>query len=72
VSPCDERRLFEAIARQREIVKNSRNKTLRAGRQAQQRLEESPVFAPLAKQQAEANPEPDNPVDPFPFEIWHE
>jgi putative transposase len=72
VSPCDERRLFEAIAKQREIVENSRNKTLKARRQAQQRLEKSPVFAPSAKQQAEANPELDNPVDPFPFEIWRE
>ena len=40
--------------------------------QAQQRLEKGPVFAPLVKQRAVANPEPDNPVDPFPFEIWHE
>jgi putative transposase len=72
VSPRDERRLFEAIARQREIVENSKNRTLRARRQAQQRLEKSPIFAPSTKQQAEANPEPDSPVEPFPFEIWHE
>jgi putative transposase len=70
-SPCDEQSLFEAIAKQREIVASSRSKTIRARRQAQQLLERKAMSAPFAKQ-AESNPEPDNPVEPFPFEIWHE
>jgi hypothetical protein len=68
----DEHKLFEAIQKQREIVESSKSKTLKARRQSQQVAEKKPSPARLADRPAETNLEPDGPVDPFPFEIWHE
>jgi putative transposase len=68
----NEQKLFEAIQKQRDIVDSSRSKTLKARRQSQQVVEKKPTSARLADRPAETNLEPDGPVDPFPFEIWHE
>lgn len=71
-SPKDEQKLFQAIQKQREIIENSKKKTLKARRQAQQARESNPPSAPPAQPKIEVHSEPDSPVDPFPFEIWHE
>ena len=70
-SPNDEQKLFQAIQKQREIVENSKKKTLKARRQVQQSAEKNRPSAPSAQPQLEVSSEPDTPVDPFPFEIWH-
>jgi putative transposase len=72
MSCCDEQKLFQAIRKQRELVNSSRGKTLKARRQAQQLREKKPSVSHTERQQLEANPEPDHPVEPFPFEIWRE
>ena len=68
----DEHKLFEAIRKQREIIESSKSKTLKARRQSQLVAEKKPSPGRLADRPSEKNLEPDGPVDPFPFEIWHE
>jgi putative transposase len=72
-SPSDEPKLFQAILKQREIIESSSSKTLKARRKTQQLQKRKPASDPSAAQrQPELNSEPETPVDPFPFEIWHE
>jgi len=72
-SPNDERKLFQAIQKQREIIESSSSKTLKARRKTQELQERKPTHNPsAAQQQPELTLEPETPVDPFPFEIWHE
>jgi len=70
-STKDEQRLFQTIQKQREIIANSKKKTLKARRQAEQSREKNLILTASLGPEEEARCEPDSPVDPFPFEIWH-
>ena len=71
-APGDEQKLFQAIQKQRAVVEHATSKTLKARRQAQQQVT-TRRFPEHSKQiKVERSLEPESPVDPFPFEIWHE
>ena len=72
-SAMGEKMLFQAIQKQRTLVEAAKNKTLKARRQIQELSEkaksggEGPSQKPVP-----TTPVVEEPVEPFPFEIWHE
>jgi putative transposase len=67
----DEQRLFQAVEKQREVMEAAKKKTMKARRQIQQTAQ--PKFARTSSVGPPLRPsEPEEPADPFPFEIWHE
>ena len=65
--------LFQAIENQRALVEAAKSKTLKARRQIQELSEkaksdgEGPSQNPVP-----TTPVVEEPIEPFPFEIWHE
>jgi putative transposase len=65
--------LFHAIQKQRTLVEAAKNKTLKARRQIQEVSEKAKLDIEAdPRKPVAAAPEVEEPVEPFPFEIWHE
>ena len=72
-SVTGEEMLFQAIQNQRGLVEAAKNKTLKARRQVQELTEKANKTSEVPSQKPVATtPAVEEPVDPFPFEIWHE
>jgi putative transposase len=65
--------LFQAIEKQRALVEAAKDKTLKARRQIQELSERAKKDNEAPRQTLAAGaPETEEPVEPFPFEIWHD
>ena len=68
-----EKMLFQAIQKQRTLVEAAKNKTLKARRQIQELSEKAKSGGEGPSQKpGPTTPVVEEPVEPFPFEIWHE
>ena len=68
-----EEMLFQAIQNQRALVEAAKNKTLKARRRVQELTEKATKDGgTLSQNPVPTTPVVEEPVDPFPFEIWRE